>query len=316
MANAYIGAINSSFPQTTRKQPTASHKDALTIESSSFADQLLPTAAPPCSPSKQHINIDSTPEISPLKDSESSSCSSYSSDDTLVQQREEGQQKLRELVIGGASSGTIDWRSIISLAEDLHRKEQRLLNSYKSHHSKPYAGGKEYISVGRRNISRKQAFFELRSKRREKARRKRLESVGSFSVNLLLYGTDECTNYGDESNRDDPPEDQDQLDIFEDEENDSVSSLPKSQAEHTSTPNPTPTTSQTHHSTIVKGSFLAATSMYSSEFDKDVSSEGSDSESSESTLSFSGIEMERIQSSWDEDDGLITIHEDASVSLW
>ena len=29
--------------------------------------------------------------------------------------------------ITGASSGAIDWKSIISLAEDLHKKEQRLL---------------------------------------------------------------------------------------------------------------------------------------------------------------------------------------------
>ena len=71
-----------------------------------------------------------------------------------------------------------------------------------------------------------------------------------------------------------------------------------------------------HHSPIVEGSFFAATSMHSSEFDEDESSEGSESESSQSTLSFSGIEMEKIQSSWDEEDGLITIHEDASVSLW
>ena len=324
MTNASIGAIHTNLPRTKRKQPTACLNDAPTIESSSLTDQILTPAALPCSPTKQHINVNSPPDISPLKDSDSSSCSScssYSSDDTIVHQREEGQQKLRELVINGASTGTIDWKSIISLAEDLHRKEQRLLNSYKFHHSKPIAcGSNDYTTIGRRrNISRKQAFFELRSKRRENARRKKLESVGSFSVNLLLYGADECTNYCGESNRDEPlEEDPNQVDIYEDEESGSVSSLPKSVSDqhdqHAS--NGIESTSHTVEPSIIEGSFLAATSMYSSEFDEEDSSQSSNSESSDSTLSFSGFEMEKIQSSWDEDDGLITIHEDASVSLW
>lgn len=319
MTNASIGAIRTRSPRRKQRHPTPSQNDAPTIESSSLAE--LPTtasSASPRSPIKQHeINLNSLPEISPLKDDDSSSCSSYNSNDTIEQQREEGQQKLRDLVISGASSGTIDWKSIISLAEDLHRKEQLLLNSYKTFHSK--SNGNEYTSVGhrRRNISRKQAFFELRSKRKENARRKKLESVGSFSVNLLLYGADECTNYcGDQDYSLDNQVDETEVDVYEEDEVESVSSRSKHQDDQPSLE----TISEKHVQSsttlnIVEGSFLAATSMYhSTEFDEDDES-SSNSDSSGSTISFSGIDMERMQS-WDEDDGLITIHEDASVSLW
>jgi hypothetical protein len=283
--------------------------------------------------------------VSPLRDNDSDSCSSYSSTDTVEEQREEGQQKLRELVIEGASSGNIDWKSIISLAEELHRKEQRLLSTYKSSRGAgaiSYSSGmNEYTSLGRRNISRKQAFFELRSKRKESARRKKLESVGSFSVNLLLYGTDECTNYCGESssikiesdfttveeneaitsceNIDESHE----VEIFEAEENASVSSQSnQSQSDNHAALRPKKLDFQSNSSSaptkIVEGSFLAATSLYTHpNFDEeDDSSESSNSESSSSTISFKGIEMERMQSSWDDDDGLVTIHEDASVNMW
>jgi hypothetical protein len=338
MANASIGVIHSKFPpsRTKRKhQTTNNNNDAPTIESSSITDQFVSSAnAHPCSPlKKQEIDVDNTSGrvvVSPLKDvdSDSDSCSSNNSTaDTIAQQREEGQQKLRELVINGASSGSIDWKSIISLAEDLHRKEQRLLNSYKNSHSKGTpsmgSGVNEYTSIGRRNISRKQAFFELRSKRRENARRKKLESVGSFSVNLLLYGADECTNYCGESLSQRKESDDDgfdcddecQIDIYEDEEVSLSSQSNKPQSDHPAVKaKPSgPSSDQGHPSSfdIVEGSFLAATSLYSlSQQDEDESSE-----SSGSTISYSGIEMEKLQS-WDDEDGLITIHEDASVSLW
>ena len=319
------------------KHPTAgNHNDAPTIESSSLADQSAPPVnnALPYSPARErNIDIDTSfEEISPLKHDDSSS-SFDNSMDIIERQREEGQQKLRDLVISGATSGAIDWKSIISLAEDLHRREQRLLNSYKAHNSRSVSiGCNEYTAIGRHNISRKQAFFELRSRRRENARRKKLESVGSFSVNLLLHGADECTNYCGESIDSKSPacgydddinnDNSNQVDIYEDEDAvSSMQSLSKSQRDQFDLQKQKSSgyiEPRNASSTIVEGSFLAATSLYttSSHFDDDESSESSHSKCSSSTISFGCIEMEKIESSWDEDDGLKTIHEDASVNLW
>eukprot|EP00804_Cyclotella_cryptica_P025694 CCRYP_002909-RA/>CCRYP_002909-RA protein AED:0.32 eAED:0.35 QI:0/-1/0/1/-1/1/1/0/345 len=345
MAKRSSSAIHSRNPKRTKRKPAVDHEDAPTIGSSSIADQYSSTISPPCSPLRDH-EIDITKEEgavsadSPLNNgNDSESCSSDSSLDTIEQQREEGQQKLRELVIIGASSGDIDWKSIISLAEDLHKKEQRLMNSYKRSHYRARKGGalsfggggmNEYTPIGRRsNISRKQACFEMRSNHREHARRKKLESVGSFSVNLLLYGTDECTNYCgdglsskiqnyDSIDDGDSVEATNQMEIYEDEENASLSSqsvksgsLQSKRIDQNS--------QSTAPSPIVEGSFLAATSMYTtSNFNEndDESSESGNSEGSCSTISFTGIELERIQSGLDDDDGLITIHEDASVHMW
>ena len=335
MAKPSIGVVQTRLSRTKRKHD---NNDAPTVESSIFVDPLASSTnnTPPRSPLKeQEINVMdnySSREVSPLKEDGSSSSSSECSSDTIEQQREEGQQQLRELVIGGAESGVIDWKRIISLAEDLHRKEQKMLRSFQSSRGAVVSG--DYASIGRRNISRKQAFFERRSKQKEHARRKRLESVGSFSVNLLLYGTDECSNYRGENNpsvvsdsdhNDDEDTNPIEIDIYEDEENESVVSS------HSNRPLPTnllasesniqPIKSQpTDESTnIVQGSFLAATSLYSLpqfEEENDSSECSNNSVSSDSTVSFSGIEMEKTQSSWDDDDGLITIHEDASVNLW
>ena len=297
------------------------------------------TNATACSPFKDRdINVTSSLIVSPLKEEEEdhSSCrSDGSSNDTIDKHRENGQQKLRELVITGASTGTIDWKSIISLAEELHRKEQKLLNSYKTHPSSRRAAsicnnGKEYTSISRPNISRKQAFFELRSKRRENARRRKLERVGSFSVNLLLYGADECTNYcGEksthhvrESTVSDHEDDGNEVDVYEDIEEDFSLSSQSNQVQFDEpTLEPNRPSHNNHASSaslnnVVEGSFFAATSMYntSSHIDEtEDSSEVSNSESSSSsTISFPDIE----KTSWDQDDGLITIHEDASVNLW
>ncbi|KAL7489350.1 hypothetical protein ACHAW6_014923 [Cyclotella cf. meneghiniana] len=345
MANRSLGAMHAKNPRRAKRKPAYDQEDAPTIETSSIADQYSSTNSPPCSPLKaQEIDVTKQDGAvradSPLREgSDSASCSSDDSVDTIEQQREEGQQKLRELVIAGASAGAIDWKSIISLAEDLHKKEQRLLTSYKSSHYRSrgvgalsFGGGgiNEYTSIGRRsNISRKQAFFELRSKRREYARRKKLESVGSFSVNLLLYGTDECTNYGgdglssnvqgdDSVDADESAEVADQMEIYEDEENASLSSH-SNKSVAIESKRPGQKNQRNASSPIVEGSFLAATSMYSPlNFDEDdeESSESGDSEGSSSTISFTGIELERIQSGWDDDDGLVTIHEDASVHMW
>ena len=336
MTNTSIADFHSkSSSRTKSEHPTGGHhNDAPTIESSSITDHsTLPVNnALPCSPGKQqHVDVGiPSEEISPLKHDDSS-CSLDNSTDTIEQQREEGQQKLRELVISGATTGAIDWKSIISLAEDLHRREQRLLSSYKTHNSRAVSTGcNEYTSIGRLNISRKQAFFELRSRRRENVRRQKLESIGSFSVNLLLYDADECTNYCGENRDSKSPscdnentnnDDTNQIDIYEDEDAvASIQSLSKTQQDQIDLQKNVPPGDierRNAEQTIVEGSFLAATSLYTpSHLEDDESSESSHSECSSSTISFGGIEMEKIQSSWDEDDGLITIHEDASVNLW
>ena len=42
-------------------------------------------------------------------------------------------------------------------------------------------------SINRKSISRRQAFFDRRRKQREIKRRKKIDNIGSFSVNLLNY---------------------------------------------------------------------------------------------------------------------------------
>ena len=166
-----------------------------TIESASYA-----TISPPASPikpdgddaihAKQNEHDLHAP---PQHDSRSSNndidynMKSSASSSIIEQQREDGQTKLRELVISGANAGDIDWKSIIALAEDLHRKEQQLLKSYKDKR----LGRADNKRPGRMNISRRQAFFEKRRRQRELSRRRKLESVGSFSVNLLKYGVED-----------------------------------------------------------------------------------------------------------------------------
>lgn len=259
--------------------------------------------------------------------------------DSLDHQRKEGQQRLRDLVVTGAESGDIDWKSIIALAEDLHRKEQLLLRSASSTSSSPAARG------GRRmNISRKQAFFERRRKKKDLARRRKMESVGSFSVNLLYYEADEYRSMKGNSNSDKSSTNasassshnekcisndlagdekknellersgssEDELDVFED-DND-VSSLSSNKTlTKASIQHPVPTTplSTSKPQFIVEGSFMAATSLFNlPKIDDDDEEECSSSSSSNSSTA-----SETFGRSYD-DDGLITIQEDCSVSTW
>jgi len=105
----------------------------------------------------------------------------------MEQQRLDGQERLRELVITGAKQNNIDWASIISLAEDLQRKEQSLLKSKRSSRINNTTFLNKSSVINRKSISRRQAFFDRRRKQREIKRRKKIDNIGSFSVNLLNY---------------------------------------------------------------------------------------------------------------------------------
>ena len=192
-------------------------------------------------------------------------------------------------------------------------------------------GGEKAGKGERGNVSRKQAFFEKRRKQKERIRRRKLESVGSFSVNLLLYRGDErlgseglnCTSISVEEKK---PARSD-VEVTEkvendEEERDSISPLceescifisPPSHSEckqqrpitHTSAPIIKPCTPRI----AVEGSFLAACSSSDSltllkDYYDDCSSNSSSSSTSNMTFG----------RSWD--DGLITIDENASVKMW
>mmetsp|Transcript_7407 Transcript_7407/g.16792 ORF Transcript_7407/g.16792 Transcript_7407/m.16792 type:complete len:316 (+) Transcript_7407:250-1197(+) len=284
-----------------------------TIESSSYT-----TISPPASPVKPDIPT----EVKQGKSGEPVSAASQQASpkieensQTTEQQREEGQRRLRELVISGANAGDIDWKSIIALAEDLHRKEQQLLRSY----NEQRFGKKLSTSSGgssRRNISRRQAFFEKRRRRRETSRRRKLESVGSFSVNLLMYEADDerCrqgsspTSENDASSFENTIDDsEEKLDVFEDDDPSplhhdiSCFTLPRYGAERPGTPSPFMNSSPIVI-TDTEGSFMAATSLFDSAED----------ECSSNSSSNSSISSTSQEKNWD----LMTIDEDATVIDW
>merc|ERR1712176_756197 len=76
----------------------------------------------------------------------------------------------------------MDWGSIISLAEDLHKKEQQQL---KKHNTPIHESNNTTNFAHPKNKSRRHAFFEKRRRKKELARRRQFESIGSFSVNIL-----------------------------------------------------------------------------------------------------------------------------------
>lgn len=281
--------------------------DERTIESSSIA-----TISPPGSPLKQDkpINVASQHTPSPPT----------SDGNTLdvEQQRKEGQERLSELVITGANAGDIDWKSIIALAEDLHRKEQQLLGSYNIQRFGNKLTESSSGDSSRRNISRRQAFFEKRRRLKEISRRRKLESVGSFSVNLSMYEEDSrCRrdllssfNANDESRESDVLDPDDRVDVFED---DDLSPLYHDKTHSTS---PCRGTTETERrpgtpSHFIKprttyidtGSFMAATSLFDSAKDNECSSNSS-SDSSAFSITQGG--------NWD----LMTIDEEATVTDW
>jgi len=230
--------------------------------------------------------------------------------------------------VTGAEAGEIDWKSIIKLAEDLHKKEQQQLRSASS----------SVLSKGgnRTNISRNQAFFERRRKKKDLARRKKMESVGSFSVNLLMHDADEYRAIkGHQSSSVSEPTDtscaiecaspttverepdenelqgsesEDEIDVFEDDDTESMSSskapIPTRHSR------PTPTTTMNKPQFIVEGSFMAATTLF------DLPKINDDEEdSSSSSSSNSSTASDTFGRSFN-NDGLVTIHEDSSVSTW
>ena len=251
--------------------------------------------------------------------------------DSLDHQRIEGQQRLRDLVVTGAEAGEIDWKSIIKLAEDLHKKEQQQLRS--SSTSAMSKGGR------RINISRKQAFFERRRKKKDLARRKKMESVGSFSVNLLMHDADEYramkghhnSHVGSVNEQQtgtscaiecafprriviEPDENvegyesEEEIAVFEDDDSMSMSSSKAAIPIRHS--RPTPVTTMNKPQFIVEGSFMAATQLF------DLPKINDDEEdSSSSSSSNSSTASDTFGRSFN-NDGLVTIDEDSSVKTW
>ena len=80
----------------------------------------------------------------------------------IEQEREEGQALLRRMVV---SSEEVDWAAVIQKANELHRKEQVYLQS--------------------KNKRQRKLLEKLQ--RRALSKRKRHDSIGSFSVNMLTF---------------------------------------------------------------------------------------------------------------------------------
>lgn len=80
----------------------------------------------------------------------------------LEQEREEGQALLRSMVV---SSSEVDWAAVIAKANELHKKEQSLLQ---------------------KKSKRERKLLE-RLQKRALNRRRRQDTIGSFSVNMLTF---------------------------------------------------------------------------------------------------------------------------------
>ncbi len=356
--------------------PKSTFTDALTLESNSVAtDQSL--ASPPSSPgqhakssqrkqeqrlecaarnisesfnnfdveyeTKKNNNKSNFRQTATNASNEGADCENINI--SIEQQRQQGQKLLRELVTSGAEAGDLDWISIIALAAEYHRKEQRLLRSYNKRHDRQ--GDRRERMIGSANMThkyRQQAFFEKRRKRKEIVRRKKLESVGSFSVNLLLYDgvnanrNDEETMYLDSSIADNCEPgicemNNDELKIETDEgsecatrdetcpitanlshyDHHEYSSDPQLACNHLSIENDSAHNWMDTNSMVtsnrsifaVEGSFLAACSSETLRQHDDSSSHSSSS-STTSHMTFGR--------SWD--DELITIDENASLKMW
>mmetsp|Transcript_27629 Transcript_27629/g.41816 ORF Transcript_27629/g.41816 Transcript_27629/m.41816 type:complete len:169 (-) Transcript_27629:1005-1511(-) len=83
----------------------------------------------------------------------------------LEREREEGQALLRSMI---TASEKIDWQAIIAKAEELHTREQELLQ--------------------RHNRKERQAF--VRKQRCQVKKRRNYDRIGSFSVNILTCRDD------------------------------------------------------------------------------------------------------------------------------
>lgn len=80
----------------------------------------------------------------------------------IEQEREQGQALLRSMVV---SSSDVDWAAVIAKANELHRKEQLYLN--------------------RKNKRQRKMLDKLQ--KRALSKRRRHDSIGSFSVNMLTF---------------------------------------------------------------------------------------------------------------------------------
>lgn len=329
-----VVASQDQFDDKAKPAESVISYDEATHESSSYAT-ASPSRAPSPSPLAAAAGL--TPAAAAMRHEASPNRSallpkprSLESSLTMDQQREEGQRRLRELVISGANAGEIDWKSIISLAEDLHRKEQDFLRSYNEHHYRSGNKNGRMVDSPRKNISRRQAFFEKRRRRKEMIRRKKLESVGSFSVNILSYDVDErscqkqhveCTESMDASPKNEVEEaiESDEIDIYEDDDpsplhHNETSTYPRllpraNNTDRPGTPDPFDKSSAdrvTGMSVSIGGSFMEATSLFNSvREDEELSS----SSSSDSDRSISSVPA---REDWD----LITIDENNTVVDW
>jgi hypothetical protein len=88
----------------------------------------------------------------------------------MERERKEGQALLRSMATG--SNDKVDWQAIIKKAEELHKREQEWL---------------------RQQDSRERRLFVQRQRRALQKRRK-YDSIGSFSINMLTYRTETTKN--------------------------------------------------------------------------------------------------------------------------
>ncbi|EJK70596.1 hypothetical protein THAOC_08032 [Thalassiosira oceanica] len=190
-------------------------------------------------------------------------------------EREISQKKLRELVM----NDPIDWHEVICLAEELHKKERGLAKKGARWHS---------------------AFFRGRRKRR-----RRMDSIGSFSVNIISHEQEEYRYRGDvekpmtNTTAIDSVDELDELEVYEDDSHEHSRSLPAWQ--RPSTPSPFDSYPQQQ---VVIGGFMAATSLFNFVEESSSSSSSSDDDS----VTLSGITRELVFD--DSAGGLVTIEEE------
>ena len=210
-------------------------------------------------------------------------------------EREISQKKLRELV----TNDPIDWRKVICLAEELHKKEQACLKSDRAR---------------RRRITNKRwhsPFFESRQRRR-----RRMDSVGSFSVNIISIEQEECRYQGDAAERQvsnptvfDSADELDELEIYEDDGHKHSQPLPARQ--RPSTPSPFDLRNRPQQQVVI-GGFMAATSLFNLPEEEESGSSSSDDD--DSVVSLSGITRKLT---FDDSTlcGLLTIAEEEATYL-
>ncbi|KAI2497198.1 hypothetical protein MHU86_17292 [Fragilaria crotonensis] len=84
----------------------------------------------------------------------------------MERERKEGQALLRSMATG--SNDKVDWQAIIKKAEELHKREQEWLRQHDSHERRLF----------------------VQRQRRALQKRRKYDSIGSFSINMLTYSTE------------------------------------------------------------------------------------------------------------------------------